>query len=374
MLTEINAKTILRKHKKIDSWFVSSHAINLYRGCTHNCVYCDGRDEKYQVEGEFGTNVQVKANAIELLTKELDPSGKRTPFRGGFFVVCGGVSDSYQPFESERKLCRETLELLYRCKHPVHILTKSTLVERDMDVLQKINQQNKAVVSFSFSSVDNIISKLFEPGVPSPSKRLETIKKFRDAGINCGMYLMPVVPLITDTYEMLEQTVSKAQDAGIDFIVFGGMTLKPGRQKDYFITFLNKQYPHLFADYEKLYGSNNPWGGPDQRYSQTIEKRFSDIATKYRMPKRMPSILFDKIVSRNELVLLILEQLDYLVKQKGMESPYGYASYSLSLLKKPVEEMTPEELRSIKGIGSFTAKLIREICETGKCEYYEKML
>jgi DNA repair photolyase len=337
-------------------------------------VYCDGRDEKYQVEGEFGINVQVKANAIELLTKELDPSKKRSPFNGGFFVVCGGVSDSYQPFESERKLCRETLELLYRFNHPVHILTKSTLVERDMDVFQKINDQNKVVVSFSFSSVDDTISKLLEPGVPSPSKRLETIKKFKNAGINCGMYLMPVVPFITDTCEMLEQTVSKARDAGVDFIVFGGMSLKPGRQKDHFITFLKKQYPHLLAHYEKIYGDNNPWGWPDPRYSQTIEKRFTDIATKYRMPKRMPSFLFDKIVSRNELVLLILEQLDYLVKQKGMESPYGYAAYSLSLLKKHVDQMSSDELTSIRGIGSFTAKLIREICETGKCEYYEKML
>jgi DNA polymerase/3'-5' exonuclease PolX len=88
----------------------------------------------------------------------------------------------------------------------------------------------------------------------------------------------------------------------------------------------------------------------------------------------MPSFLFDKIVSRNELVLLILEQLDYLVKQKGMESPYGYAAYSLSLLKKNVDQMSSDELKSIRGIGSFTAKLIQEICETGKCEYYEKML
>jgi DNA repair photolyase len=284
------------------------------------------------------------------------------------------VSDSYQPFESERKLCRETLELLYRFNHPVHILTKSTLVERDIDVLQKINQQKKAVVSFSFSSVDDTIGKQLEPGVPSPSKRLETLKKFKAAGINCGMYLMPVIPHITDTYEMLEQTVSKARDTGVDFIVFGGMSLKPGRQKDYFITFLKKQYPQLFANYEKIYGNNDPWGWPDQRYSQMIDKRFNDIATKYKMPKRMPSCLFDRVVSRNELVLLILEQLDYLVKQKGMDSPYGYAAYSLSLLKRPVDQMSAEELRSIKGIGSFTAKLIREICETGRCEYYEKML
>ena len=92
MIKEVEAKSILRKQKKIESWFLISYGMNLYRGCQHNCVYCDGRAEKYQVDGEFGEDVVVKINAINLLQRELDPKRKRTPFKKGYIGV--GVGDS----------------------------------------------------------------------------------------------------------------------------------------------------------------------------------------------------------------------------------------------------------------------------------------
>ncbi len=374
MIQEIVAKSILRKHKKIDSWFLSSYAINLYRGCMHNCVYCDGRTEKYQVEGEFGRDIVIKINAVELLSKELDPKRKRKPFENGFMMICGGVSDSYQPLEKEYEISRKTLELLYKHKHPVHILTKSTSIERDIDLLQKINLQNKAVVSFSFSSVCDKTSKLLEPGVPLPGERLKTIKKFKDAGICCGIYLMPVVPFITDTYEMIEQAVVKAKEAGVDFMIFGGMTLKEGRQKDHFMKFLKQHFPEHLSKYEHLYADNNLWGSPKFRYADSIEKNFCDIATTHAMPKRIPSRIFQPLVSQTELVLLILEQLDYLAKLKANKSPYSYAAYSLAKLNKPIETVSAEELLNIRGIGPVTVKIIQEIIRTGRCSYYEKIL
>ena len=93
-IKEIEAKSILRKYKKIESWFLTCYGMNLYRGCQHNCVYCDGRSEKYQVDGEFGEDVVVKINAIEVLRRELDPRRKRTPFKRGYVGVGGGVGDS----------------------------------------------------------------------------------------------------------------------------------------------------------------------------------------------------------------------------------------------------------------------------------------
>ncbi len=93
VVKEIVAKSILRKHKKIDSWFLSWYGMNLYRGCTHNCVYCDGRSEGYYVEGEFGTDLTVKINAVDVLRRELDPKRKRTPFKQGYIMVGGGVGD-----------------------------------------------------------------------------------------------------------------------------------------------------------------------------------------------------------------------------------------------------------------------------------------
>jgi len=133
--------------------------MNLYRGCSHNCTYCVGRAEGYYVEGEFGSDVSVKINALEVLHRELDPKRKRTPLKPGYMLVGGGVGDSYQPIEEKYALTRKTLSLLYEKKLPIHILTKSTLVKRDIDIIEKINETNKAIVSFSFSSTDEKISK-----------------------------------------------------------------------------------------------------------------------------------------------------------------------------------------------------------------------
>ncbi len=374
MINEIQAKSILRKYKKIDSWFISAYAINLYRGCTHNCVYCDGRDDKYQVEGVFGRDVSVKSNAIELLRKELDPARKRKPFKNGYFIICGGVSDSYQPFENELQLCRQTLELFREFNHPVHILTKSTLVERDMELLLDINRNIGATVSFSFSTVDDELGKLLEPGVPLPSKRLALIKRIKEAGLNCGMFLMPVVPGITDSAEQIDASVEAASKAGADYAVFSGMTLKPGRQKDYFMNFLDNYRPELKSGYNKVYGSENSWGSPSLTYAAAVARRFDAAASRHALAKRIPSEIFESLVSRDELIILILEQLDWLMKLKNRESPYGYAAYSLTKNEKPVTEMTYKELTAMRGIGSFTARLILEIIETGSSAYYRKML
>ena len=234
IIKEIEAKSILRKHKRIDSWFISCYGMNFYRGCTHNCIYCDGRSEKYQVEGEFGEEVGVKVNAIEILRRELDPRRKRVPLKKCFMMVGGGVGDSYQPVEKKYQLTRQALELLLEFNLPAHILTKSTLIERDIDILKKINKQTRAVVNFSFSSVDDEISAIFEPGAPLPSRRLETIVKFKQAGIPCGLFLMPVIPFITDAPDQIERTFQQANEIGVDYIIFSGMTLKDGRQKQYF--------------------------------------------------------------------------------------------------------------------------------------------
>jgi DNA repair photolyase len=167
--------------------------MNLYRGCAHNCVYCDGRSERYQVDGAFGENVVVKTNAVEILRRELKPIGRRVKLKPSFIIVGGGVGDSYQPVEEQYQLTRRTLQLLREYRWPVHILTKSTLVERDLDIIKRINQQKRAIVSFSFSSTDAETSAVFEPHVPPPSERLKTLAFFKRNGVACGMFLLPVI-------------------------------------------------------------------------------------------------------------------------------------------------------------------------------------
>ena len=370
-IREIEARSILRKHKRIDSWFVSRCGMNLYRGCTHNCIYCDGRSEKYNVEGEFGVDVDVKTNALEVLYRELDPKRKRTPFKPGVIMVGGGVGDSYQPIEKKYELTRKTLQLIYEYRLPVHMLTKSTLIERDIDLLKNINAQSRAIVSMSFSSANDKLGAFLEPGVPPPSERLKTLGLMKKAGIACGMFLLPVVPFITDTVDLMEDSVRKAHDIGVDFIVFGGMTLKEGRQQDYFLKAL-KNHPELITKYRTIY-KGGKWGEATGEYYNDIYRTFNDIAKKYQMPKRIPSYLYKDVLDENDLVVVILEQMDYLLKVAGKTSPYGYAAYSISQLNEPVSNLKGN-FQQLKGVGEVTERIILEILEKGTSTYYERLL
>ena len=345
--------------------------MNFYRGCNHNCVYCDGRAEGYYVDGEFGDDVAVKINAPELLRRELDPKRKRKPMRRSFLMLGGGVGDSYQPVEKKYGLSRQALQIIYDYGFPVHILTKSTLVKRDLDLIKKINQKSRAIVSFSISSADDKISRIFEPGVPSPSARFATLGLFKSEGIACGVFLMPVIPFITDTSSMIEDVVKKVKETGIDFVIFGGMTLKRGRQQDYFLSVLRKYYPELLPEYDKIY-PDHKYGEAIPQYYKSVSRVFDTIASQHRVPKRIPVHLFKDILEENDLVAVILEQLDYLLRLKGAKSPFGYAAYSLSRLEQPISSL--KNLQEIKGVGEATEKIIREIIKTRTSVYYEKML
>lgn len=370
-IREIEAKSILIKHKKIDSWFVSRYGMNLYRGCAHNCIYCDGRSERYQVAGVFGEDVAVKTNAVEVLQKELKPIGRRVKLKPSYVMLGGGVGDSYQPVEEKYQLTRRILQLLCDYRWPVHVLTKSTLVYRDLDIIKRINQQNKAIVSFSFSSTNDEISAIFEPHVPPPSERLKTLAFFKRNGVACGMFLLPVIPFITDTPEMIAESLRKAHEIGVDFVIFGGMTLKSGRQKEYFFNLLRARYPDLLARYAQIYGENG-WGQATEEYHNAINSFFGEISRKYRISTRVPPALFRDILSENDLVVVMLEHLDYFLRLKGKRSSFGHAAYEISKLGKPLSAMR-STLREIRGVGEKTEKMILEILETKSSAYYESL-
>ena len=252
------------------------------------------------------------------------------------------------------------------------MLTKSTSIENDMDILQEINNQSRAIVSMSFSSVDEKVSKVFEPGVPSPQKRLETLARFKEAGITVGMFLLPVIPLITDSGEMMEAAVQKAVQTGLDFIIFGGMTLKEGRQKKEFFETLKKFKPELVAEYNKIY-SGDKWGNAHPAYYGQLYKNFYAVAGKYKIPLRIPSSIFSDLIDKDDLVVVILEQLDYILKLKGRSSSFAHAARSVSQIKEPLAEVA-DDLQKYRGIGPKTVSLIKEILDTGRCQWYEKEL
>jgi len=371
-ITEIEAKSVLRRHRKIDSWFISHYGMNLYRGCYHNCVYCDGRAEGYYVSGDFGEDVAVKVNAIEVLRRELDPKRRRKPLSRSYIMLGGGVGDSYQPVEKKYQLTRKALELVRESGFPVHVLTKSTLVTRDADILKEINGQSRAIVSFSFSSVDDRTSAIMEPRVPPPSARLDALRFFKGEGIACGMFLLPVIPRITDTREFLEDAVMMGSEVGVDFIIFGGMTLKEGRQKDHFDEKIKDHYPRLAAEYRRIYRGSK-WGEPAGEYVDSLNRTFGAIAKAYRMPIRMPPALYQDILGENDLVVVILEHIDYLLRMQGERSPFGRAAYSISQVAEPLSELKGK-LRELNGVGETAERIVLEILETGKSSYHQQLL
>jgi DNA repair photolyase len=361
-LREVRAKSLLRKGSRVDSWFLAGCGMNLYRGCAHNCAYCDGRAEKYAVEGEFGREVAVKVNAPELLRRELAPRRGRTVAPNGYILLGGGVGDSYQPAEERYRLARVVLELLLELGRPVHVLTKSTLVERDLDLLQSIHARARVIVSMSFSCVDDELAARFEPGVPAPSERLRLLERCRRAGLPTGMFLMPVLPYLTDTEEALQRTIRAAAAAGVGFIVFGGLTLKPGRQKEHFLEVLAGYRPELAERYRRLYPERGQAPG---RYDREILRRFAAIAAEARIPTRIPPELYEGLLSPAQRALVVLEHLHYLLELRGQASPYGGAARALEA-RPELAEPGQLDLFPANGLSPEAMEVLEELRHTGR--------
>jgi DNA repair photolyase len=324
------------------------------------------------VEGEFGRDVQVKINAPEILRRELDPARRRKPLKGGYFFLGGGVSDSYQDLEETYRLTRRALELMEEFRYPVQILTKSTLVLRDLDLLERINRRSRALIGVSISSADEAVSRIYEPGVPSPAERLEVLKRAKARGIPCAVFLLPIIPLVTDGADLLDGTLKGATEAGADFLIFGSMTLKQGRQAGYFLGHLARHHPESLEAYTQIYGGGR-WGQAAGAYTRSLNARFLRIAARYSLPLRMPPELFADLVDDRDRVVVMLDQMDYLFRLGGRRSAYGEAARAVARMPDALRE-TLMRAEPISGVSAKARAVIEEILETGTAGLYEQLL
>ncbi len=283
IIEEYEAKTLVRpSYPSLFAWM--EYTLNPYQGCAHNCGYCDGKSERYRMHTDFGTKIRVKRNAPELLERFLINKGLRSVrmVQGSLFgpersqpeftlFIGGGVCDVYQPVEVEKRLMRQLLQLAYDYGVPVLILTKSELVLEDLDLLKKVNQETHAGVSLTITLADKGISKIFEPGASGPEERFHTIQQLREAGINSGVYLMPILPFIGDTDANLDTICSKAKASGAEFVHAWGLTLTPGRNKEEFFHTLEDYFPKMLPKYRLLYGNNDRYG----KFNPRIATQFS---------------------------------------------------------------------------------------------------
>ena len=253
MIEKIQAKSILSKVKG-DTYFGLTYNMNLYRGCQHGCIYCDSRSTCYQL-GNL-SQIRYKENAIDLLTSEL--KSKKTKGTIGF----GSMNDPYMPVEAKMKLTRQALEVIDYYKFPVHIITKSHLVMRDIDLLQKISNIY-AAVSFTITTADDDLAKIIEPNASLPSQRFNAIKILNYYNIYCGITLMPILPFINDTEDHINQLINKIIESGARYIIpFFGLTLRDG-SREYFYEQLDKSFPGIKEKYINRFGQSYNCNSPN---------------------------------------------------------------------------------------------------------------
>ena len=235
-----------RKYKSILS---PQNGMNIYRGCTHGCIYCDSRSKCYQINHDFA-DIEVKEDAPKQLDIEL--SMKRKPC----MIGTGSMTDPYNHVEKEIEYTRKCLEVILKHHCGVAIQTKSDLILRDIDLINEINKDSKAVVEITLTTADDELCKRIEPNVCPTSKRVEILRKCKELGIPTVVWLCPFLPFINDN----EENISKLMDICIEnnvkgILFFGvGLTLREGN-REYFYECLDKEFPGLKEKYIKQYGN-----------------------------------------------------------------------------------------------------------------------
>lgn len=246
-------------YAKVKGILSATNGMNLYRGCSHGCIYCDSRSKCYHIDHVF-EDIEVKENALELLEDALRRKRKKC------MISTGAMTDPYIPLELELEQTRNALSLIYKYGHGVAIQTKSTRILRDMDLLTKINEHTKCVVQMTLTTCDEDLCRKIEPNVSTTKERFEALKAFRDAGIPTVVWLCPILPFINDT----EENISGILDLCIEAKVHGiicfsmGLTLREGN-REYFYRQLDRLFPHMKEKYIERYGNQYEINSPHNK-------------------------------------------------------------------------------------------------------------
>ncbi len=254
----VDAKRILSAH----------NGMNLYRGCTHGCIYCDSRSECYQMQHDF-EDIEVKQNAPELLERALRSKRKKC------MIGTGAMCDPYMHCEEELRLTRRCLELIDEYGFGVTVQTKSDRILRDLDLLQSINRKAKCVVQMTLTTYDEDLCRIIEPNVCTTKRRYEVLQIMRENDIPTVVWLSPILPYINDTRENIEEILAYCREAGVyGIICFGmGVTLRKG-DREYFYAALDRHFPGMREKYHRRFGYN--YEIPSER-SGELMKYFRDF-------------------------------------------------------------------------------------------------
>ncbi len=248
------------------------HGMNIYRGCTHGCIYCDSRSTCYRFTHKF-EDVEVKRNAPELLERELRSKRKVC------MIGTGAMSDPYMHCEKELMLTRKCAEVILKHGFGFAVQTKSDLIMRDIDLLDEINRTAKCVVQMTLTVYDDRLCSIIEPNVCNTRRRIEVLNAMRERGIPTVVWLTPILPFIGDTEENISAILRECAGAGVKGIIaFGmGVTLREG-DREYFYAALDKHFPGLKERYIRTYGDAYDIQSPD---SARLMRLFNDFCEEH---------------------------------------------------------------------------------------------
>ncbi|MEO7992278.1 MAG: radical SAM protein [Chryseolinea sp.] len=294
MPQEIEVRSVLNKTKKRDEWFLDDYTLNLYSSCSFNCLYCYIRGSKYGTNLE--SSLSVKVNAIEILDKQLFNRAKKNQYG---FIVLSSATDPYLQIEKQYELTRAALKVILKHQFAVHIITKSDLVERDLDLLHQIDRcailpndlklslGRGTIISFSFSTLDDGIAKIFERGATKPSIRLKTLSKTIQDGFYSGVSLMPLLPFISDTREHLDVLFSAFKKSNVKYILPATLTLFGNGSADSKTLVLNairEHFPELEERYLRYF--DNGYEMPEY-YKKAFAKKMKELSERFGISNRI---------------------------------------------------------------------------------------
>jgi DNA repair photolyase len=292
-MNEILAKSILNRTKKRDPWFLDDYTVNPYSGCSFNCLFCYIRGSKYGIHME--RKLSVKANAPELLDKALRTRADKGEYG---IIVLASATDPYLQAEHKTQLTRRLLEIIRKYRFPVHIITRSDLVLRDLDLLASIDQKailpkdlqglnRGAIITFSFSTIDNTVSGIFEPGATPPQQRLQALSSIATADFLTGVSMMPLLPWISDTSESLEAMFSAFAENGAHYCIPADMTLfgnGPADSKTLVLRAISRHYPDLLDKYQQYYANST---NLPAYYRTAFYKKVAELGEQYSLRNRI---------------------------------------------------------------------------------------
>lgn len=360
-----SAKSILNVKKGIDSWFWDRYSINPYNGCSFGCVYCDARSTHYYMPEDFENNIQVKENPHLLLDKRLLKARTLLPD----VVGIGGVTDSYQPAEKIYENTRKILEVLHKYQYPIHLATKSPLIERDLDLIQSIAENSWATISVSISSTKKEVADFLDFRSPAPSKRFELIKSIKKhcPAIQAGVLLIPMVPYLSDSPEDLEDMVQRTVDSGADYLLFSGMTMHDAQAK-WFLKKLEEAFPELIPKYQSLFkfqdskGQYKGLSSTPTHYLRQKEQRLLELCTKHNLNTRIKRFIPDDFRKWNYIVAEKLLNAYYYQQISGHSSQeLFWAAHNIHKLKESIKLIAERgELASIWNLRGEVLRIVEE--------------